>query len=214
MTRFFPVGDSALVVEFGDEIDPAINRRVHALTRLLSLDPLDGVAECAPTYRSLLVRYDPLALDYRAVAEWAQSKLSRAESLRPEGVRRIEVPTVYGGERGPDLEFVAQHNGLSPQEVIRIHSGAEYTVYMMGFTPGYPYMGKLDPAIAAPRNAAHASARRVGGHCRTANWNLPHRLAGRLAHHRLHAARVVRSESRAAVSICAGRCGAVCATIG
>jgi len=151
MTRFFPVGDSALVVEFGDEIDPAINRRVHALTRLLSLDPLDGVAECAPTYRSLLVRYDPLALDYRAVAEWAQSKLSRAESLRPEGVRRIEVPTVYGGTSSPDLEFVAQHNGLSPQEVIRIHSGAEYTVYMMGFTPGYPYMGKLDPAIAAPR---------------------------------------------------------------
>lgn len=146
-----PLGDSALVVEFGQEIDPAINRRVHTLANLLALEPLDGVVESVPTYRSLLVRYDPLRLDYDRVAGWARSKASRADSLPAIQPRRIEAPVVYGGDFGPDLQFVAEHNHLSADEVIRIHSSAEYSVYMMGFTPGFPYLGKLDPAIAAPR---------------------------------------------------------------
>ena len=149
--RLLPVGDSGLVVEFGDEIDPAINGRVHALAHLLTLEPLTGVVELIPTYRSLLIRYDPLALTYGDIAEWARGKSARADSMPPIPTRWVEVPTIYGGDFGPDLEFVAQHNHLSTVDVIRIHSGTEYTVYMMGFTPGYPYMGKINPAIAVPR---------------------------------------------------------------
>ena len=149
--RLLPVGDSALVVEFGDEIDPAINRRVHALAHLLTLEQLTGVVELIPAYRSLLIRYNPLALTYDDIAEWARGKSVRAVSMPPTRTRWVEVPTAYGGDFGPDLEFVAQHNHLLTEDVIRIHSGTEYTVYMMGFTPGYPYMGKINPAIAVPR---------------------------------------------------------------
>ncbi len=149
--RYKAVGDSALAVEFGDEIDPAINRQVHALAYLLNQDPLAGFREVAPTYCSLLVHYDPLLADYEAVLAWAADHVSRTRAAFPAPPRRVEIPTVYGGAAGPDLDFVARHNHLSADEVIRIHSGTEYVVYMMGFTPGFAYLGSLEAAIATPR---------------------------------------------------------------
>ncbi|MFZ5916001.1 MAG: 5-oxoprolinase subunit PxpB [Chloroflexota bacterium] len=149
--RFLPLGDAALLIEFGDGIDEAINRRVRSLAALLAQESLDGLGEAVPTYRSLLVHYDPLRLDYAAIERWVWERTNRAETFPLPPPRRVEMPTVYGGAFGPDIEFVAAHNGLSVQDVIRIHSGSTYPVFMLGFTPGFPYLGGLDAAIAAPR---------------------------------------------------------------
>src|SRR5574337_911908 len=149
--RFPPAGDSALVVELGDEIDPALNQRVHALDQLLRVTLLSGIVETVPTYCSLLIHYDPQALDYQSVLNWATPLISKIDSAPPAPARLVEIPVTYGGEHGPDLDFVAHHHHLSVEEVVRLHSQREYRVYMMGFTPGFAYLGILDPAIATPR---------------------------------------------------------------
>jgi inhibitor of KinA len=149
--RLLPAGDSALVVEFGSQIDPAINQRVHALAALISVAPLMGIVECVPTYRSLLIHYDSLLVNYQALSNWLVAQLPDLEEKPPTPARFIEVPTVYGGITGPDLDSVAQRLGLTLSEIIQLHSTTEYTVYMMGFTPGYPYMGKLDSRLQLPR---------------------------------------------------------------
>jgi len=155
--RFAPSGDSAILVTFGDVMALDINRRAHALAHLLLAEPLDGLGEAVPGYTTLLVHYDPLALDYRQALEWVQARAGRVlqaaaggEGLLPAS-RRVKVPVIYGGERGPDLDFVAGHAGLTPAEVVRLHTQGEYPVYMIGFTPGFPYLGGLDERIAAPR---------------------------------------------------------------
>jgi len=149
--RFLLAGDAALVVEFGDAIDLEINRRVHALARVLAENPLPGLGEAVPSYRSLLVHYDPLQLAHAEVESFVTEALQRCEdALLPEP-RLVEIPTIYGGEHGPDIGFVAEHNGLTVEEVIRFHSEATYTVYMLGFTPGFPYLGGLPEALATPR---------------------------------------------------------------
>jgi KipI family sensor histidine kinase inhibitor len=149
--RFLLAGDAALVVEFGDEIDSAINRRVHALARVLAEHSLPGLGEAVPSYRSLLVHYDPLQLSHAEVEAFVAEALRWcADAPLPEP-RLVEIPTVYGRERGPDIGFVAEHNGLTIEDVIRRHSGVTYTVYMLGFTPGFPYLGGLPDALATPR---------------------------------------------------------------
>lgn len=149
--RIIPLGDSALLVRFGEEIDLAINQRVHALDRLLHFGTLTGVIETVPAYTTLLVCYDPLLLTYGQAAAWIDSRLDQVEASIPKRPHRIKVPVRYGGEDGPDLEFVAAYNHISTREVVRIHTSLPYTVYMIGFTPGFPYMGKLDEAIVTPR---------------------------------------------------------------
>jgi inhibitor of KinA len=149
--RFLLAGDAALVIEFGNAIDPAINRRVHALAHALQENPLPGLGEAVPTYRSLLVHYDPLQLSHAKIEAYVSGALHRCKDTPPPAPRLIELPTVYGGEHGPDIGFVAEHNGLSVEDVIRLHAGATYTVYMLGFTPGFPYLGGLPDVLAAPR---------------------------------------------------------------
>ncbi len=151
MPALTPLGDSALLVKFGDEIDLRLNRRVHALAALLGSAPLDGVGESVPAYASLLVHYDPLQLDYAEVAEWVGGFLDQVEATAARPAGQIEVPVHYGGQSGPDLEAVAALHKLSPAEVIRLHTSRTYTVYMMGFTPGFPYLGTLDPRLVTPR---------------------------------------------------------------
>lgn len=146
-----PLGDSALLVRLGEEIDPAINRRVHALAALIEAAPLQGITGLVPAYGTLLVHYDPLILSYTEIGRWVRAKLGQVEEAVSRTPRRLEVPVRYGGGHGVDLEFVAAHHGLQVEDVIRIHSGKVYMVYMMGFTPGFPYMGKLDDAIVTPR---------------------------------------------------------------
>ncbi len=149
--RFLLAGDSALVVEFGDEIGQEVNRRVHALAYALEKNPLPGLGEAIPTYRSLLVHYDPLRLSCDRVQAHLANLVQKGEEIPLPESRLVEVPVVYGGEFGPDIGFVAEYHGLSVEEVIALHSGATYTVYMLGFTPGFAYLGGLPRALATPR---------------------------------------------------------------
>ena len=149
--RFLMAGDSAWVVEFGDEISQEVNRKVHALASALGKASLPGLGEAVPTYRSLLIHYDPLRLSCDEVKTFVSEVLQKCEEKPSFEPRVVEVPVVYGGEFGPDIEFVAEHNGLSVEEVISLHSGAAYTVYMLGFAPGFAYLGGMPEAIATPR---------------------------------------------------------------
>jgi len=146
--RLLPAGDSALVVEFGDEISEEVNHRVHALAYALERNPLPGLGEAVPTYRSLLIHYDPLRLSWEEVKSFVSDVLQKGEEVLEHESRVVEIPVVYGGEFGPDIEFVAEHNGLSVEEVIKLHSDATYTVYM---SPGFAYLGGMPQAIATPR---------------------------------------------------------------
>jgi KipI family sensor histidine kinase inhibitor len=143
-----PLGDSALLVELGDEINPAINQRVHALNALLQANIIAGVIETVPAYCTLLIHYEPELLMFTQVELWAESQLARLSDSFERKARWIEVPVKYNGI---DLESIAATKGISIADVIQIHSGREYAVYMMGFTPGFPYMGILDDRLVMPR---------------------------------------------------------------
>jgi KipI family sensor histidine kinase inhibitor len=151
MPSLLPLGDSALLVHFGDDIDLATNLRVHALDARLQQNHPHGVIETVPAYATLLVHYDPLLLTCAQVTDWLRAEIARTEEAASRKPRRLEVPVRYGGEDGPDLPFVASFHHVTAAEIIRLHIGRDYTVFMMGFTPGFPYMGKLDDAIATPR---------------------------------------------------------------
>jgi KipI family sensor histidine kinase inhibitor len=146
-----PLSDSSLILHLGEAIDPAINRRVHLLAAALALDPLPGVSETVPGYASLVVHYDPLSLTHARVADWLTAHLDLAAETAARPQKTVEVPVTYDG---PDLEFIAAHCHLTPAEVIRLHTATTYTVYMMGFTPGFPYLGLLPEALQVPRLAA------------------------------------------------------------
>jgi len=147
--KYLVAGDKAVVVEFGSGIDPGTHARVHGLYHSLLTDPIPGVVETIPTFRSVLVSYDPLLIALDELISRIQA--IEAKPHEAPAVKRVVIPTVYGGEFGPDLDFVARHNGLSVEEVIRLHVSSDYRVYMIGFTPGFPYLGVLPPAIATPR---------------------------------------------------------------
>ena len=146
-----PLGDSALLVELGDKIDSAINQRVHALNALLQTNSIAGIIETVPAYCTLLIHYDPLILTFDQVTHWVRDKLTQVDDSLNRKPSQLEVPTRYGGASGPDLEAVAVSKGISAADVVRIHSEREYTVYMMGFTPGFPYLGTLDERLIMPR---------------------------------------------------------------
>jgi KipI family sensor histidine kinase inhibitor len=151
---FSACGDAALLVTLGDRIDLSLNRRVRALARRLGEAPRPGLVSTVPGYTTLLVHYDPLLLDYEAALEWVKGETRRVQEGGDDDLpppRRVDVPTFYGGERGPDLDFVAAHCGLSAAEVVRRHTARDYPVYLIGFAPGFPYLGGMDESIAAPR---------------------------------------------------------------
>ncbi|MFL5274760.1 MAG: 5-oxoprolinase subunit PxpB [Anaeromyxobacteraceae bacterium] len=150
-------GEGGLVVELGEGIDPAVNARVHRLARAVRERLADRVLEVVPTYRSLLVRHDPLRVARSALlreVEALVAELPEAPADPAAAARTVHVPASYGGELGPDLEDVARHAGLEAREVVELHASASYLVYMLGFTPGFPYLGGMSPRIAMPRLAA------------------------------------------------------------
>ncbi len=149
--KIVPLGDSSLLVQFGREIDLSINRRVHALANLLDASPFEGMIETVPAYATLLVQYDPLVISFTKARGFLREKISQVDETVSRNPRKLEVPVRYGGEFGIDLETVAGHLHLQVEDVIRIHTQRMYTVFMMGFTPGFPYMGKLDDALVMPR---------------------------------------------------------------
>src|SRR5689334_9455537 len=150
-SKIVPLGDSALLVQLGDEIDITLNQRVHALAALINTSPLEGVIETVPAYATLLIHYDPLILSFAQVRNYARERLSQLRDHESRKPRRIKIPVKYGGQFGVDLDSVARRCQLQIEDVIRIHSEKIYTVFMMGFTPGFPYMGKLDEAISVSR---------------------------------------------------------------
>ena len=153
--RFLPAGDSAIAVEFGREIDLNINNQVAAMRTVIeaAIDEgkIKGIVELVPTYGSLLVVYDQLAVGYAGLIEQLKILAEGLEGVVIPDREVVEIPVVYGGEYGPDLGIVAQLNSLSEDEVIKRHSEAEYPIYMLGFVAGFPYLGGMDKSIAAPR---------------------------------------------------------------
>jgi len=147
------MGDRSLLVELGDTISPDVNRRVQQLMLQLRQAPLPGVREIAPGYRSLLVVYDPLTIALAELKERIAEAAAQPGIAGLPQAKRLAVPVFYGGNYGPDLEAVADHLSISTDEVIRLHTETIYRVYMIGFTPGYPYMGELPAALAVPRRS-------------------------------------------------------------
>ncbi|WP_428028970.1 5-oxoprolinase subunit PxpB [Ancylobacter sp.] len=149
-TRFLPVGDTAFAVEFGDRIDPGINALVHRAAALLAGAPPDGLVETVPTFRSLLVHYDPLRTSAEALQAFIGT-LELEEAAAEAPARTWRIPVLYGGEAGPDLAEVARATGLSESDVIALHAGTLYRVYVQGFLPGFAYLGDLPAALDLPR---------------------------------------------------------------
>ncbi|WP_337190058.1 MULTISPECIES: 5-oxoprolinase subunit PxpB [Saccharibacillus] len=172
-----PLGETALRVVLGTEISSGVQRDVRRLMRRLEQRPLPGMIEAVPSFAAVTIFYDPLRTAERlGVPEHIHGKTGQADAQRADwlsvsglaaawlnrlsevdidedalGIRTVDIPVLYGGEHGPDLAFVADRNGLTEQQVVDIHAGAEYPVYMIGFAPGFPYLGRMDERIAAPR---------------------------------------------------------------
>lgn len=150
--KYFPMGDRALLVKFGDTIDLGINRKVHVLCNAVEQAKIDGAEECVPAYASILVYYDPLKTSYEQLVFKLKDLEPKLDEFSAKmETRKLVIPTVYGGEFGPDLSIVAKYHDFTEEEVIRIHSEQEYMVYMIGFIEGFPYMGKVPDTIATPR---------------------------------------------------------------
>lgn len=149
--RLLPCGDCAVSVELGDEVDRELNARVLALEYLLQQRGLPGVGETVPSYRALLVYYDPLVLDYDTLGRTLRELVAaaRPEVLPP--ARTVDLPCCYEGELGFELEAAAQKLDLDPAEVVRLHAAADYYVYFVGFTPGLPYMTGMPDRLTIPR---------------------------------------------------------------
>jgi KipI family sensor histidine kinase inhibitor len=148
--RILPSGDTALTVELGSTIDTDINRRVLSLDRAVAREKIAGIVETVPTYRSLLVHYDPLVIGFDAMSNKLLD-LARMPVEAANAVRRWRIPVVYGGSFGIDLDDVARAHKITTDEVIARHTKNDYLVAMIGFTPGFAYLSGLDPSIATPR---------------------------------------------------------------
>lgn len=148
----YPCGDCAVTLQIGDEIGEKINREVVGVLESLRKAAIPGVLELVPTYTSVCIHYDPLVLSYDDLLKViGRLENGAAEKLENAAARIVEIPVCYGGEYGPDLAFVAEHNGLTAEEVVKRHSEGVYLVYMLGFLPGFAYMGGMDETIACPR---------------------------------------------------------------
>ncbi|WP_159886435.1 5-oxoprolinase subunit PxpB [Paenibacillus puerhi] len=167
--EWLPLGDSAVTVRFGSSIELHTHRRVMAVSDHWSRHRFPGMIEVVPAFASVTVHYEPAAVwtwsrhepgqgggstIFEAVCGRLGKLLQQLSAEEEAPSRTVEVPVYYGGEAGPDLEFVARHNGLGMEEVIELHSSAVYTVYMIGFAPGFPYLGGMTERIAAPRRAS------------------------------------------------------------
>lgn len=147
---FLSAGDTAFVVEFGREVDRDVNHRVTSLAGALGRCEIDGVTDIVPTFRSLMVHYDPVRIRRADLQQTVKGLLSHSDAAGHVD-KTWTLPVCYEGECAPDLEEVARKTGLDPSEVIRLHSGTKFEVYMMGFLPGFPYMGVLPPELELPR---------------------------------------------------------------
>jgi len=153
-----PLGDSAVIVNFGSVIDPKMAKYIQALQKILNNNPFEGLIECVPSYTNLTIYYDTIMIyrngklhPYQFVTEYIENSLQNMDISEENTFQLIEIPVCYGGIYGPDLEIVANQNDISIKEVINIHSSQEYLVHMIGFAPGFAFLGGMDDKIATPR---------------------------------------------------------------
>lgn len=150
-THFLLMGDRGLLLEFGDEISSEVNEKVRRMALAIRAEAIEGIIETVPTYRSLLIIYNPLILPLNNLKEklvWIEDGLKETPFPEPKLTR---IPVVYGGSYGPDLEGVAKYHQISAEDVIQLHCSKPYFIYMIGFMPGFPYMGELPDALVTPR---------------------------------------------------------------
>jgi KipI family sensor histidine kinase inhibitor len=149
--QFLNMGDRGLLLEFGDEIAQEINEKVRRMALAVRSEAVPGIAEIVPTYRSLLVLYDPMILsviDLKKKLESIEEGLQQSPFPEP---RLTRIPVVYGGKHGPDLDSVAEYHRSMPDEIVRRHCSRTYLIYLIGFMPGFPYMGELPEGLVTPR---------------------------------------------------------------
>ena len=164
--RFEPLGDRAITITLGDAIDEATNRRVRAISALLDAHALPCIVDQVPAFASVTVHYEPLLVDcgeddgspYERLVMTLEGMLSTVHEDEVPPAHVVEIPVCYGGDLGPDLDDVAQQHGISVDDVIRIHSSGDYLVYMVGFMPGFAYLGGLAPALVTPRRSTPRTA--------------------------------------------------------
>ena len=155
------MGDRCLIVAFEARVDPQINARVHAVANTLLERPIDGVVDIVPAFTTVAIHYRPEALatedsaemPHRRLAAIVEERLLHDVAHAERATRVVEIPVCYGGEFGPDLDEVAALCGLSPDDVIGRHAASAHRVYTLGFAPGFPYLGGLDPRLQVPRRA-------------------------------------------------------------
>ena len=166
--RILTAGDSSLLIEFGKEISPEINRKISATVQMMREQHIEGVVDVIPAFCSLLINYDPRVITYGEISHRMQDLLKLEIKAGEQRKKIYEIPVCYGGEYGPDIANIAQHAGLTEEEVIKLHSSRDYLIYMLGFLPGFCYLGGLDerlhtPRLANPRIKINAGSVGIGG---------------------------------------------------
>ena len=151
--KLLTAGDSSILLQFGNTIDPAINRKIAATVQLMREQHINGVTDVIPAFCSLLINYDPRVISYEQIKRRMEALVKIDVTAGDTRKRVFEIPVCYGGVYGPDIQNIADHAGLSVEEVIQIHTSRDYLIYMLGFLPGFTYLGGLDERIHTPRLA-------------------------------------------------------------
>jgi KipI family sensor histidine kinase inhibitor len=151
MITLFPSGDSAFLLKFGNNISEEIHSNICAFIHILLKEKIKGITEVVPSYTDILIHYNPLEVEYKKLVTQLKKLSSKIETICLPEPRTVRIPVLYGGKFGKDLEEVKKHSGLTKEEIIQLHSQKKYLVYMLGFTPGFCYLGGMNKRLATPR---------------------------------------------------------------
>ncbi|PWI58405.1 5-oxoprolinase subunit PxpB [Sulfoacidibacillus thermotolerans] len=160
--EIYPLGDCAVVIQFSKMIEPSVQSFIQKAQNAIECHPFSGFLECTPAYTTLTVFYDPVAISYAEVIQKLRHTIARVSESEVTQSRIVSIPVCYGGVYGPDLSFVAQYHGLTESEVIKLHTSPEYQVFMIGFAPGFPYLGGLSKRLVTPRKTTPRSQIQAG----------------------------------------------------